>query len=581
MLFELTLFTTFTLHHLLIGSCLILLLTAATRLWRPSAELQSWIWTTAFAICLLLPFASLISSAESPAAAPATKVAQIAEPVMEAPPVTTGSAASAQTAPPAPEGGDKFQWQLSPLWISEASAGLHILLLVWLLGSTWRSVGVVLSIRRTRRLVRAAVPYEDCDKKRVPCPLLVSASARAPMAAGLLKPVILLPQSFVERFDSDRLAPIILHEWAHIQRRDLWVGTLQELVAIVFWWSPVMRLIERKIHVSRELACDMRAAHVLESGKQYAQSLLDCAELMITRRQNLMAMGLFSKKKDLAARINAVLKLKSAKKPKLLTTATACTVFAIASLGAAQEYAPRIDLAIMKSNALSRVEGERLMGVIRANDLPALTEMLNSGLEINTPVLGEGTALIEAVRHNRHEIAELLIGAGADVNLSSPGDGNPMITAAQHNRMELAELLYQRGADLDTVVPREGTPLIVAIRAGHDDMAEQLIEWGADVNKAAEWDGSPLIAAAMNGNLEIAKRLHQQGADVNGVVSTDETPLINAAYHGHLEMVSFLVEQGADVNLGVMANGNELRTPLNRARNNAVRDYLIHAGATE
>ncbi|MBB3061526.1 ankyrin repeat domain-containing protein [Microbulbifer rhizosphaerae] len=580
MLFELTLFTTFTLHHLLVGSSLILLLAAATRVLRPSAELQSWLWTTAFAICLLVPFASLVLSAEPTAAERAAK-AVWTNMAVQALPVDNVSAAPPETAPRASAAGDKFQWQLPALWVSEASTGLYTFLLIWLLGSAWRLVGVVRSIRRTRRLIRSAVPYRDCGKPLVPCPLLVSASARAPMAAGLLEPVILLPKNFVERFDTERLAPIILHEWAHIQRRDLWVGTLQELAAIVFWWSPVMRLINRKIHISRELACDMRAARALESGKRYAQSLLDCAELMITRRQNLVAMGLFSKKKDLNERINAVLTLKTAKTPKLLTTATACAVFAIASLGAAREYAPRIDLISIKGEALSRAEGERLMEVIRRNDLQALTEMLNSGLDINTPVPGEGTALIEAVRHNRREIAELLIDVGADVNLSSAGDGNPMIAAAWHNRMQLAKLFHQRGADLDAVVPRDGTPLIAAIRSGHDALAEQLIEWGADVNQAAERDGSPMIAAAMTGNLEIAKRLYEKGADINGVVPTDETPLINASHHGHLKMVRFLVESGADVNLGVMANDNEFRTPLNRARNAQVREYLVAMGATK
>jgi ankyrin repeat protein len=468
-------------------------------------------------------------------------------------------------------------------WVEEMSLGLCAFLLIWLLGGAWRAVNLVRSIRRTRRLIRSATPCNDTEygNHLVSCPLLVSESATAPMAAGLFEPVILLPKMFVERFDTERLAPIILHEWAHIQRRDLWVGTLQELAAIVFWWSPVMRLINRKIHISRELACDMRAAKALENGKRYAQSLLDCAELMITRRQSVLAMGMFNKKNELTERINAVLKLKNEKTPKLFAIATACSVFAFASLGATQGFAPRINLASIKGEVLSRAEGELLMEVIRRNDVPSLTEMLNNGFDINRPVLGEGTARIEAVRQNSLEIVELLIGAGADVNQPSPGDGNPMIAAARHNRMQLAELLHQRGANLDAVVPRDGTPLIVAVRSGHDVMAEQLIEWGADVNQAAKWDGSPLIAAAMTGNLKIAKRLYQQGADINGVVSTDETPLINASHHGHLEMVRFLVENGADVNLGVLANGDEFRTPLNRARNTEVREYLIGMGATE
>lgn len=584
MLFELNLFVIFTLSHLLIGSGLVLALLAAMRLWRPGAELQSWLWTTALFISVLVPFASLAPTQLQPAVA-ATPTVPVASPQPEA---AVPAAESPQiNAPPAvADDGAAYTWALPGRWVKKAATGVYALLSIWLLGAIWRTAALLRSALRTRVLVKTATHYPGEQPLAVSCPLLVSESADTPMAVGLIEPVILLPKIFIEKFDSERLAPIILHEWAHIQRRDLWIGVLQELLAIVFWWSPLVRLIERRIHVSRELACDMRAAQTLGSGKRFAQSLLDCAELMITRRQNVLAMGLFRKKRDLTERINAVLQFRSENKPKLLVVACACFVFAIASLAVAQEYAPRLSLASITgqsvyASGLSRAEGERLIAVVRAGNIRALVEMLHSGLDINTPVLGEGTALIEAVRRNNREIVELLLRSGADVNLPAAGDGNPMIAAARHNRMELAELLHQHGADPDAVVPRDGTPLIAAIRSGHDAMAEQLIDWGADVNRAAKWDGSPLIAAAMTGNLKIARRLYQAGANIDGVVSTDETPLINAAYHGHFEMVRFLVEKGADVNLGVMANGDEYRTPLNRARNPEIREFLIAMGSTE
>lgn len=587
MLVELTLLTTFALQHLLIGTCLFLVLALISRVFGISAELQSWLWITAVALCVLVPFASLVQGT-GPLSATAEYTGRTEPAVREVTQEGNDSAGASETASARSSTGTALQWKLSGLWLNRMSSWLYGFLLIWLLGGAWRAIHIVRSIRRTRGLVRSATPYNGrgCAIDTIRCPILVSESARAPMATGLARPVIILPQILIEQFDTERLAPIILHEWAHIQRRDLWVGAFQELIAIVFWWSPVMRWLKRKIHISRELACDIRAAKVLESGKRYAQSLLDCAELMITREQNALAMGLFRKKKDLTERVNAVLKLKTKKIPKLPLIATACSVFAIASLAAAQGYAPRIDLSSIVSEAeyaygLSRVEGELMIEAIRGNDFETVNEMLNNGLNINIPVLGEGTALIEAARQNNREMVDLLIGAGADVNLPSRGDGNPMIAAARHNHMELAGLLHQYGADPNAAVQRDGTPLIVAIRSGHDAMAEQLLEWGADVNQSAKWDGSPLIAAAMTGNLEMAQRLYRAGADINGVVATDETPLINASHHGHFEMVRFLLENGADVNLGVKANGDEFRTPLNRARNSEIRGYLIGMGAAK
>ncbi|WP_250460652.1 ankyrin repeat domain-containing protein [Microbulbifer litoralis] len=583
MLFELNLFTTFTLSHLLIGGCLVLLLLVFTRLCPPGAELQSWLWTTALGICVLVPFLSLVPTATTPPQATATLAAPAAQ--TEPPP---GASAIAESAGAATALSDRrtYSWAMPGRWIKKAATGVYALLWIWLLGAIWRAGFLLRSALQSRRLVKNALPHREDPPEPISCPLLVSDAIGAPMAMGLLNPVILLPRLFAEQFDREQLAPILLHEWAHIRRRDLWIGAAQELLAILFWWSPLLRLINRRIHVSRELACDLRAARMLGSGKRFAQSLLDCAGLMVARRQSVLAMGLFRKKKDLTERIDAVLKIKSERTPKRLAIASACCVFAITGLAIAQGYGPRINLASITGlpvygAGLTRAEGERLINAVRSGDTDTLTALLNGGLDINTPVLGEGTALIEAVRQGNREMVELLLDAGADVNLPPLGDGNPMIAAARHNRLALAEQLYQRGADINAAIPRDGTPLIVAIRSGHEAFAEQLIDWGADVNQSAKWDGSPLIAAAMTGNLEIAKRLYRQGADINGVVSTDETPLINAAHHGHFGMVKFLVESGADVNLGVMANGGNYRTPLNRARSGRVRKYLIAMGATK
>jgi ankyrin repeat protein len=96
----------------------------------------------------------------------------------------------------------------------------------------------------------------------------------------------------------------------------------------------------------------------------------------------------------------------------------------------------------------------------------------------------------------------------------------------------------------------------------------------------------------------VADLLIRQGALVNLVAEGDETALIQASDEGHLDVVKLLVARGADVNLGVWAErtdwdnrnqrlirlGQELRTPLNRARDEGHRDiveFLISAGARD
>ena len=282
-----------------------------------------------------------------------------------------------------------------------------------------------------------------------------------------------------------------------------------------------MRFIDKIIHIEREIACDLRAVSQINSGKQYAQSLLDCAKLMVDEQRNVLAMGLFSKKKELSNRVNAVLKSKAKKRPSALVVSIFCLVFGASTLHAAQVFSPKISIKQSADDAriyswLPRWQGQALLDAVKANDMEMIEALLNDGVDINSPVIRDGTALMIAAKRRDIEMARALINLGADVNQASIFDGNPLIIAAKTNNIELAELLISLGAN------------------------------------------------------------------VNAVVERDETPLINASTRGHLEMTRYLVEQGADVNLAVRtgaSDGYELRSPLNRAANQELSQYLIANGA--
>ena len=44
------------------------------------------------------------------------------------------------------------------------------------------------------------------------------------MSIGFLRPTIVLPKTMLHETDSDQLQAVLLHEMAHIARRDHWVG---------------------------------------------------------------------------------------------------------------------------------------------------------------------------------------------------------------------------------------------------------------------------------------------------------------------------------------------------------------------
>ncbi|MFT5839073.1 MAG: bla regulator protein BlaR1 [Flavobacteriales bacterium] len=519
MLTELTLLTTFAIHHLLLGGCMIVILFTLIKILKLSAEMQSWLWLTAFIISTLVPFSLFVQEVEP---------SPLVENVMYQQTSISNSAPGApQTLITNNQPQSGLQWHVPSNYVYQATSGLYLFLFIWSLGTCWRGISVCGSIINTRKLIKSAQKinmkyrFEHIGNIEV----LQSTLATTPMVTGFFRPFILLPTSLLVKFDNKQLTPIILHEFAHIQRKDLWIGVFQEAIAIVFWWSPVIRLLNRKIHINRELACDLRAAKKLANRKQYAQSLLDCTKLMLSEHKNLLAMGLFSKKKDLTYRVANVLKTEKLKKPNASIIAISCLFLGITTASTAQSYAPHISLSsiqkeVMHFSLLTRSKGEMLMEAIDDSDLNLIQLMIDNGLDINTPIIGDGNALIVAVKYDKK------------------------------------------------------------------DVVESLIAWGADVNQAAEGDGNPLIAAAMNKNLPMAKLLYQNGADVNAIVKSDETPLINASRQNDFNMVEFLVENGADVNLGLKVlnvrdgkNIVEYRSPLNMTKSSKIRHYLLSQGA--
>jgi ankyrin repeat protein len=158
-------------------------------------------------------------------------------------------------------------------------------------------------------------------------------------------------------------------------------------------------------------------------------------------------------------------------------------------------------------------------------------------------------------------------------------DARHLIAAVRDGDPAALRRLAAEVGDVDACVPGDGTALIVAARQGDLAMVDALLDVGADPDRAAAGDGSPLIAAASAGNTRVIEKLLAAGAHVDAIVPEDETALISAVRQDRMAAVELLVGHGADVNLGAMANGHEWRSPLNQARSEAMRTYLLRHGA--
>jgi bla regulator protein BlaR1 len=105
--------------------------------------------------------------------------------------------------------------------------------------------------------------------------LLESELVKAPMVIGWLKPVILMPIGFMAQLPQSQVELILLHELAHIKRKDYVVNFFQHIGEIVFFFNPAVLWVSQLLRDEREACCDhMAVGKTVENKKAYLEALI-------------------------------------------------------------------------------------------------------------------------------------------------------------------------------------------------------------------------------------------------------------------------------------------------------------------
>jgi beta-lactamase regulating signal transducer with metallopeptidase domain len=137
--------------------------------------------------------------------------------------------------------------------------------------------------------------------------LLVSESARVPAAFGFHRAAIVFPAWCLREMSPAELQPILIHELAHLERRDDWTNLLQKLVRAVLFFHPAVWWIDHRLAVEREMACDDAVLATLGNARAYAGSLVGLLERSCARRGWTMAQAAVSRARDLSQRVARIL----------------------------------------------------------------------------------------------------------------------------------------------------------------------------------------------------------------------------------------------------------------------------------
>ena len=142
---------------------------------------------------------------------------------------------------------------------------------IWALGTVLmflRAAGGWIALLRVR--FRSA-PFQSGGNAQVRL-----GDVSTPLTCGVLQPLILLPQVALD-WDEARLRAVLLHESAHVRRRDCLAKYAAQGARALVWWNPLAWMLAARLNHEQELACDEAVLSAGVSADAYANVLLDMA----------------------------------------------------------------------------------------------------------------------------------------------------------------------------------------------------------------------------------------------------------------------------------------------------------------
>ncbi len=208
---------------------------------------------------------------------------------------------------------------------------------LWLLASLAWSYWRVVRVRRWARPVGIeslehlfAEIGRRLEVDRLP-QLLVSRRALTPIAVGFGRPAVILPERLLGAVSDDELCDVLVHELAHIQRRDHRVVLLSEVARALYWPIVPVHALNRELERAREDLCD----NVVLTGRDalsYGETLLHVAELLLDARPIRAAAGILHWRGKLERRVAGLLDPRRSKLAKS-SRGLACAMVTVFILG--------------------------------------------------------------------------------------------------------------------------------------------------------------------------------------------------------------------------------------------------------
>jgi beta-lactamase regulating signal transducer with metallopeptidase domain len=205
-----------------------------------------------------------------------------------------------------------FRMEAAPAWLLSSILGIWAVMALVELGRLAPGLRRVSSLRARCTPfpsdVEARLPYWlEGTRRGRPAQLMICDAVAGAVVLGFRRPFIALPQSMVSALSIEELDQVVLHEHAHVQRRDDWARMAQAVLQALLWIHPGAAFIGRQLDLERESACDEWVVVRTRSAKRYARCLVRAAELAHADIGGLFVPTFFDGSRHLVRRVDRLL----------------------------------------------------------------------------------------------------------------------------------------------------------------------------------------------------------------------------------------------------------------------------------
>ena len=145
---------------------------------------------------------------------------------------------------------------------------LPLLIFVWVCGSIFHFIRLYISSKDVQRAIkdtsceadgRVREKLKEIDPS-CKLPVYTCSGITVPVLAGYFHPAIYIPDY---SYSDMELHYILLHEYTHWKRKDIWKKFFVNIIWVVIWWNPAVYAVRKEVSNLIEFRCDRKLAITL------------------------------------------------------------------------------------------------------------------------------------------------------------------------------------------------------------------------------------------------------------------------------------------------------------------------------